>query len=274
MANSLPFTDIHCHVLPGLDDGAGDVAEALAMAEMAVAQGIGTIVATPHQLGTHAANSGQAIREAVARFQSVLDSRRIPLRVVPGADVRIDPDLTRKIRTGEVVTPADRRRHVLLELPHDVYVSLAPLLADLRSAGLVGILSHPERNRGLLRRPELVAPLVRQGCLMQVTAASITGEFGSRVRQFAESLVADGVVHFVATDAHGVRTRPPLLRPAFERVAELAGQETAIDLCCRNPAAVVRGERIEPRCCKAAKSAWPSWFRKTFSLEPASVAPI
>ena len=88
-----PFVDIHCHLLPGLDDGAAGWDDALAMAEMAVADGIGTIVATPHQLGSHAKNSGETIRAATVRFQRFLEGRRLPLRVLPGADVRIEPDL-------------------------------------------------------------------------------------------------------------------------------------------------------------------------------------
>ena len=158
------------------------------MAEMAVADGIGTIVATPHQLGSHAKNSGDTIRAATVRFQQFLDGRRLPLRVLPGADVRIEPDLLPRIRRGEVLTLADRRRHVLLELPHDVYVPLERLLAELASAGLVGILSHPERNLGILNQPGVLRPLVERGCLLQVTAGSLTGAFGS----------ADSEVHRVA----------------------------------------------------------------------------
>ena len=96
------------------------------MAEMAVADGIATIIATPHQLGNHAKNSGETIRAATAEFQRFLEQRHVPLQVLPGGDVRIEPDLLQKIRSGEVLTLGDRRRHVLLELPHDVYVPLGP----------------------------------------------------------------------------------------------------------------------------------------------------
>ena len=138
-----PFTDIHCHILPGLDDGASSWEESLAMAEMAVADGIATIIATPHQLGNNAKNSGKTIRATSGEFQRLLEQRRVPLQVLPGADVRIEPDLLRKIRTGEVLTLADRRRHVLLELPHEIYVPLDRLLDELKAAGVVGILSIP-----------------------------------------------------------------------------------------------------------------------------------
>jgi protein-tyrosine phosphatase len=268
------FVDIHCHLLPGLDDGAATLDHALAMAEMAVADGISTIIATPHQLGNHATNSGVTIRAATARFQQMLDGRRTPLRVLPGADVRVEPDLLRKIRTGEVVTLADRRRHVLLELPHEVYLPLDRLLADLHFAGLVGILSHPERNGGILNQPGVVRPLVERGCLLQVTAGSLTGTFGAHVQSLSESLIQQGLVHFVATDAHGTTVRPPLLAAAFERVAQLAGRETALDLCCRHPAAVAEGGKVPLGCRKPAKSSWTGWFNRTFSSEHALARPI
>jgi protein-tyrosine phosphatase len=271
---SEPFVDIHCHLLPGLDDGAADWDAAAAMAEMAVADGIGTIVATPHQLGSNAKNSGEMIRAATGRFQEFLDGRRLPLRVLPGADVRIEPDLPQKIRRGEVLTLADRRRHVLLELPHEIYVPLERLLAELASAGLAGILSHPERNLGIIKRPGVLRPLVERGCLLQVTAGSLTGTFGSEIQRFAESLVEQGLVHIVATDAHGTKTRPPLLRPAFERLAELAGEEAAVDLCCRNPGAVAIGGTVSTRRREPAKSTWAGWFRWTFSSERTAGEPI
>lgn len=244
------------------------------MAKMAVADGIGTIVATPHQLGSNAKNSGDAIRAAVAAFQRLLEQQQVPLRVLPGADVRIEPDLVRKIRAGEVVTLGDRRRHVLLELPHDVYVPLDRLLAELAAAKVLGILSHPERNRGLLSQPGVLRPLVERGCLLQITAGSLTGAFGSQVQKFACSLVEQRLVHFVSTDAHSTKSRPPVLRSAFERVAELAGENTALDLCCRNPAAVAAGGTVPSGRRESTKSGWTGWFSRSFSSEHVAAEPM
>ncbi len=269
-----PFVDIHCHVLPCLDDGASSWDEALAMAEMAVADGIATIIATPHQLGNHAKNSGQTIRAATMEFQRFLEQRGVPLQILPGADVRIEPDLLRKIRSGEVLTLADRRRHVLLELPHDVYIPLDRLLDELGGAGVVGILSHPERNRGLLNQPGVLRRLVERGCLLQVTAGSLTGAFGTQVQKFASSLVEQGLVHFVATDAHACKTRPPLLGPAFARVADLADEKVAIELCCSSPKVVATGGAIPLRRQKTAKLGWTNRFYQTFASEHTAAGPI
>jgi protein-tyrosine phosphatase len=261
----LQFVDIHCHLLPELDDGARSSDEALAMAEMASADGISTIVATPHQLGNFAANRGDEIREQAEHFQATLRKKKIPLKVFPGADVRIEPGMIGKIRAGEVLTLADRGRHVLLELPHEVYLPLERLLVELKGAGLAGILSHPERNQGILGQPGVVHSLVGAGCLIQVTAGSLTGAFGSRVRNLAEWLVKQGLVHFVSTDAHSPRSRPPLLGEAFARVVELAGRSLAEELFCGNPAAVVAGKAVKPgprRVAKPARFGWLPW-RKT-----------
>jgi protein-tyrosine phosphatase len=135
---------------------------------------------------------------------------------------------------------------VLLELPHELYFPLAGVLAQLDNAGMVGILSHPERNQEILRRPALVASLVDMGCLMQVTAGSLLGGFGPAAQSLAEQLLADGLVHFLATDAHGVRSRRPLVRQAFERAAALVGEDAASEICCDNPRRVAEGKDVCP----------------------------
>jgi protein-tyrosine phosphatase len=241
-----PFVDIHCHLLPALDDGPAAWEESLQMAEMAAADGIAAIVATPHQLGNYAQVSAENIRIQTTRLQRLLQQKGIALEILPGADVRIDPDLTGKLLSGEVLTLADQRRHVLLELPHELYIPLDRLLAELRKAGLNGILSHPERNQGIINQPKVLADLVRQGCLLQVTAGSLTGAFGTRIRNFAEYMVQQGFVDFVASDAHGTKHRTPQLREAFRRVAKLVGFETAVQVFCRNPACVCHGAALAP----------------------------
>jgi protein-tyrosine phosphatase len=250
------FVDLHCHLLPGLDDGPATWSESIGMAEMAVADGTGTIVATPHQLGSYGGNGGATIRQHVARLQQQLTARNIPLCVLPGADVRIEPDLVSRIAGGEVLTVADRKRHVLLELPHEIYLPLERLLAELKAAGVVGILTHPERNQGILGSPGVLRSLIERGCLLQVTAASLMGAFGERIRAFCEQLIRQEMVSFVSSDAHGTQSRPPGLGPAFRRVAELAGRSTAIALFCGNPARVVAGRAVQPAATKADRAPW------------------
>ena len=243
-----------------MDDGPAGWEETLAMARLAVADGISTIVATPHQLGCHAGNSGDAIRRKAGQVQQFLQQHDVSLRILPGADVRIEPDLVGKLRDGEVLTLADKRRHVLLELPHEVYLPLEGLLSKLDAAGIKGILSHPERNLGILGQPGVLPPLVDAGCLLQITSGALIGTFGPQVAKFATTLVQKRLVHFVATDAHGSRSRRPLLRRAFHRVAELIGEEAAVDLCCRNPASAAAGTDVVSLRPSPRKIGLGSWF--------------
>ena len=267
MVDSIPvrpaFVDIHCHLIPRIDDGARSWDESLEMARIAVADGIETIVVTPHQLGSYAHNDGDSIRSQTKELQRVLDENNVPLHVRAGADVRIEPDMIQLIEQGQVLTLADHRKHVLLELPHELYFPLEGLLAKLSRAELIGILSHPERNQGILKQPDILTLLVEGGCLMQVTASSLMGVFGRASQQLAEWMLRHGLVHFVATDAHGAKTRRPLMSRAFERVAELTDHATAVDLCCGNPAAVAEARDVPSgvRIVKSAKSnRLVSWF--------------
>ena len=253
----LPLVDIHCHLLPAIDDGAANLEEAVAMAQMAVEDGIGTVIATPHQLGNFPENQGGDIRQRVSVLQEQLDRRQIPLQILSGGDVRIEDGMAEAIRTGAVLTLADRRRHVLLELPHEFYFPLEPVLAQLARQDITGILSHPERNQGILRKPSLLGSLVEAGCLMQVTAGSLCGTFGEASKKLACQMVCDGLVHFVATDAHGMRVRRPRLSRAFQQVVKLVGREAAEALCCHNPARVAEGRSVtDGRLWPPRRSSW------------------
>ena len=255
-----PLVDIHCHPLPDLDDGASSWDEALLMAQLAANDGITCLVATPHQLGAFGQIHGDMIRNRTAQLQQRLDRQGVTLRILPGAEIRIEPDLALRIARGELLSLADRRRHVLLELPHDVYFPIERVLVELKAAGLTGILAHPERNQAIRSKPEILAALVRGGCLLQVTGGSLLGTFGPDVQQFASRLIQQGLVHFVSTDAHGSRARRPLLARAFQAVANLANEAMAVDLLSRNPGCVAEGRDVAsaaPR--RSSPGGWFSW---------------
>lgn len=255
------FVDIHCHILPGIDDGAPDWETTRQMAATAAENGIRLIVATPHQLGNYRRNRAQTIRTLVNETNDRIAEWQIPLRIAAGADVRIEPDMLEKLADDEVVTLADHRRHVLLELPHEVYFPLEGTLRRLEKMGMVGILSHPERNAGIMRDPRIVDRLVERGCLMQLTAASLTGTFGESIQRLSEVLLKRGVIHFIATDAHGVGRRRPVMQNAFARAAHIVGPEGAQRLCCENPAQVARGEPVDIEV-PIRRGFWDSFFRR------------
>jgi protein-tyrosine phosphatase len=253
------FVDIHCHLLPGIDDGSKNLDESLEMARIAVAEGTSAIIVTPHQLSSYTHNDGNTIRAATQRLQDSLDENQIPLKLAPGGDVRIEDGMLRGIKAGTVMTLADHGRHVLLELPHELYVDLRPLLLALQKSNIQGILSHPERNHGLLARPKIVEELVDAGCLMQVTAGSLLGTFGPASQAMAEGMIRQGTVHFLATDAHGSRSRRPLMQRGFDRVVEIAGAQAALTMCCHFPRAVFDGKPVSAGRLAVAMPA-KSWF--------------
>lgn len=258
-----PFTDIHCHLLPGLDDGARSWDEACAMAQMAVANGIKTVIATPHQGGTFAHNSAEVICQRAEECQALLNEQQIDLRVLPGADVRISHDMMREIVRGSALTLGNHRRHLLLDLPHERYVAMDSLVSDLSQAGIAAILSHPERNQGLIKKRDTIEQLVDRGCLMQVTSGSLLGTFGPNCQEIAVWMLSRGLVHFVATDAHGMHSRRPLLQRVYEKLVELVGRAEAEELCCRNPRRVAMGEQVTPgRRSVRVHDNLARWFRR------------
>jgi protein-tyrosine phosphatase len=254
------FADIHCHLLPGVDDGAKSWDDALEMASIAYADGIRAVIATPHQLGAYAHNTADMIRSKTAELLRQLQSRGIELQLLPGADVRIEPEIVPQLVRGEVLTLADHHRHVLLELPHDLYFPLEKLVDRLQQQGIVAILSHPERNQGLLRQRQRLHGLVERGCLMQITAGSITGSFGHVCQQMADWMLAHQLVHFIATDAHGPHARRPLMRRAFTCVSEKYGLHLARILCAENPRAVCDGRQVECQSPVVPSQGLGAWF--------------
>lgn len=255
-----PIYDIHCHLLPALDDGPADWPLALDLARQASAEGAHTVLCTPHQGGRYRGTTSERVRQRVAELRERLAEAGIPLEVGVGGDARIEPDFVERLDADEITTLADRRRHVLLELPHRIYWPLETLAAQLARRGLVGILTHPERNAELAARPALLNDVVAAGCLVQITADSLLGHFGRTAEQVSRRWLQRGHVHLVASDAHDTRTRPARWAEAFERVVEWTDVETADALFSHNPRAVCEGRGVErlPSVAQRRKRRW--WF--------------
>jgi protein-tyrosine phosphatase len=232
--------DLHCHMLPGIDDGATDLSQSLAMARIATSDGIMVSACTPHIAPGLYDNAGPAIREAVAQLANVLESAGIPLCLVPGADVHLAPDLIEGLRSGRVLTLAESR-YFLLEPPHHTAPPrLVDMIFRLMNADYRPIVTHPERlswvesHYGVLRR------LSASGVWMQLTAGSLTGRFGKRVRYWAERMLSEGMIQILATDAHDCGARAPRLSEARALAARRLGEEAAERLVYANPLAVLQ----------------------------------
>lgn len=240
------FTDLHCHLIPGIDDGPADMEAALALCRQMVEQGVRTATATPHQSHSWPANTAGFIRERLADLQRVVKVEGVGLEVLAGADVRVDADFLERLKRDEIITVADRGKAVLLELPDNVVYPLGELSFQLRLRRVVPVLTHPERCDPLTRDLKTVREWAEQGMLMQVTTGSLLGEFGPRARTAAEEMVNQGLVAFFASDAHGPEKRKPNHRAAYARIAELWGPDAARKLMVDNPAAVLAGKPVRP----------------------------
>lgn len=240
------LVDIHCHLLPGIDDGAADLEASLAMAHMSLDQGVDTIVVTPHQLGAFDFNRGDDIRRRTGELQAEYERHGVPLRVLPGAELRVEERLLDGIDSGDLLTLGDLGRHVLLELPHELYLPLEPVLEGLKQRGMVGILAHPERNAGLLADESKIDRLVDAGCLMQVTASSLAGGHGPSSQAMAERMATRGLIHFLSTDSHSPKRRRPRLGDAYETAVTIVGEDAAWLWCGENPRAVAEGRDVAP----------------------------
>ena len=242
MRRDLDIIDIHSHLLPGLDDGPATVRDSLRMCELYHAQGVRTVVATPHMCDPRFDVTPEAVRLGARQLSEACRERGIDLKVLPGADVRLQPELLEDLDAGNVLTVADGGRYLLLELPLQLVPRMDNLLFQLAVRNVAPILTHPERNLELSRGPARLADLIERGCLVQITAVSLLGGFGRLAKRATERFVKSGLVHVVASDAHSPKgSRRPQFEPVVERLLCLVGEERTFELLCANPDRIVRG---------------------------------
>jgi protein-tyrosine phosphatase len=231
--------DLHSHILPGVDDGAKSLEDSLAMARMAVSDGIQVMACTPHFMPGVYDNTAQDIQKRIASLSEHLVTHDIPLALVAGADAHIRPDFLQCLKRGEILT-LHGSRYVLVEPPHDLKPKrLDDLLFSLTVAGYVPILTHPERLRWIETGYPLIQQMFKSGVWMQVTAGSVSGGFGARAQYWAQRMLAEGMVHILATDCHNTRSRPPLLAEAADLAGRALGNDEAVNLVLTRPVSVV-----------------------------------
>lgn len=230
--------DIHCHILPGIDDGAKDLPEALALLRMAIDDGITRMVLTPHLHIGRFDNTNAVIEpEYLALKQAAIDEG-LTIELAFSAEVRLDSDILALIVTGKLPMygVVDGQQFMLLELPHShIPVGSEELVKFLKHNKITPVIAHPERNRDLLKSPHKIKQFSRLGCWFQITAGSIVGQFGEKCQQLALYYLEQGLIDVVASDAHNIKRRPPILSTARMRVVELLGEQQAQQLFYDNP---------------------------------------
>lgn len=237
--------DLHSHILPGLDDGSPDDATSLEMARMAAADGIQTIVATPHYLNGVGVSSPDVIPPAVDRLQSLLDSASIPVRLRHAMEMPLLDNLVDLYRSGLWPAYDPGRRYVLFEMPDLPFRALDILARSVSMLHLLGatpVLAHPERLE-CLDDIEAARRVHRLGARFQITASALLADDLPECRR-ARAWLDDGLVACVASDAHSIRHRPPLLSPARRWIASHYGEPVADALTSSNPAAILQGDSL------------------------------
>lgn len=231
--------DLHCHLLPGIDDGAPDLEVSLAMARIAADDGITVTACTPHIMPGVYDNTGGDIKRRIEELSGHLAEAGIEMRLVCGADTHISPDLNQGFKDGRIPTLNDTR-YFLFEPPHHVAPPrLEYAVFDTMAAGYYPIITHPERLHWIEDHYDTMTKLARSGAWMQLTCGSITGNFGKRPQYWAERMLDEGLVHILATDAHNLRNRMPVMSKARDLVAERLGEQAAIDMVLTRPLGVL-----------------------------------
>lgn len=258
--------DLHCHILPGIDDGAKTLDDAVEMARIAVADGIRVQACTPHIYPGMYMNDSQGIEAARLALQAVLDEQGIALQLVTGADVHLVPGLVDGLNGGRVPT-LHGSRYVLLEPSHTTPPPrFEESVFNLIAAGYTPVITHPERLTWVEGHYPVFQRLIGMGAWMQVTAGALTGTFGSRAKYWGERFIGDGLTHILATDAHSTGRRRPQLTPALEVVTHLIGAEEAHRLVHERPQAILDNRPPAdfglPERPLAEPAAWKGWVRR------------
>jgi protein-tyrosine phosphatase len=236
--------DLHTHLLWDWDDGPDDRDQALAMCRMAEQDGIKKVCLTPHLFRANRHGDDlDVLRRRMIEFKEEVERARVGLELHWAAEVFVHPEVVKAVERYRFTV--DQTSYVFLEFQADgVPVGAQRMLAQLMGKGFVPVISHPERNRGFAARPELLYEFVNMGCAAQVTAASLTGELGREVRAAAGLFLVNNLVHFIASDAHRVVGRPPVLSRAVEAASKVVGMEKAWAMVTEVPQAVLDNKAL------------------------------
>ncbi|WP_282130594.1 tyrosine-protein phosphatase [Pseudoalteromonas aliena] len=230
--------DIHSHILPGIDDGAKDLDEALALLRIAQSDGITHMVATPHIHIGRFNNASSHIYDDLANLKTHAINAGITIKLAVAAEVRLDVELMALIMANKLpfIGHIEGVNYLLLELPHShVPQGYDKFISWLAKQNIKVIIPHPERNRDIQEKPFYIEHLKQLGCEFQLTASSLKGHWGDKAKQICEDMLKADLVKYVATDAHSVKRRPPILSNAKQIVSDLIGSEKATKLFLTNP---------------------------------------
>lgn len=255
----VPLVDMHCHLLAGLDDGPRTMEAALEMCAIAYQDGVRLMAAGAHQNERYAKVTPAVIHDAARDLEKALAQSGIGMAIFPCAEVMAHPETVANWRAGKLLSVADRKQYLLLEMPHGVFVDLLPTAKQLRECGVRPILAHPEREERFLHEPGVIEAMIDAGCLVQVSSHSVTNPKAPADERALKDWFRRGIVHVLGSDGHSPTRRPPHLAAAYARVAEWVDPVQAERIANGNALAIVHGLPLSiPRPTPRGARRW--WF--------------
>jgi protein-tyrosine phosphatase len=252
----IPLVDLHVHLLAGLDDGPRTLDDAVAMCRIAAGEGVRAMAATAHQNDRWSEVTPDRIRAATEELRAALERAEVPVAVYPNAEVTAAPDTPAAWHEGRLHSVGGQGRYVLLEMPRGVFVDLLPTVQGLRERGVRVILAHPEKEAAFIEDEQCLEALIAAGCLVQVSASSVTDPSGRTDRSTLRGWFKRGMVHLLASDGHSPTRRPPRLAAAYREVGRWAGPLAADRIAATNGMAILSGQLIRPARPLARSRGW------------------
>jgi len=241
----MSLIDLHCHMLPGVDDGAKDLPFALDMARAAVSEDISHILLTPHHMDGDYTNHRVDVLNRVTNFQQSLKNADIPLKVFPGQEVHLTGDLLPAIDDNDILFMDEGGRYLLLELPHSgVPEYTEDVIFELKTRGITPVIAHPERNHGFQKNPDRIYDFIEMGCLTQLTSSSYLGVFGKNVEKLTSQIIDAGLGFCFSSDAHNFKGRRFVMKEAFEKLTKEKGK-TLAEQFNANAKAIINGDDVQ-----------------------------
>ena len=220
--------DLHCHLLPDLDDGSPDLETSLKLAQDAVNDGVSHAVVTPHHLNGRYVNHKAEVLKAATAFQAALKDANIPLTIFAGQEVRLSDRIIPALDADDILFTDADGKYMLLEFPSSEVPNYAKsVIFQLQQRGITPVIVHPERNKQILNKPELLADFLQNGCLTQLTASSYLGTFGKEIEKVTTQFIQAGQGTILASDAHALSHREYELGEGLAKLAKQFGQVVA-----------------------------------------------
>lgn len=257
--------DIHCHIVPSIDDGAKDLEDALEMARIAYSEGVRKIVNTSHYHPSFEYKKGEKLLESVNAFNTVLKLNNIDIEVFIGNEIYYSEDIIEIIEQKEFYT-LNNSKYLLIEFPPIRFPkNLVDIIYEIKIRGYVPILAHVERYKEIQENINIIYECINEGALIQVNSSSIIGKNGKEAKKVSETLLDNNMVHFIATDAHSSQKRRPIIKQTYDYVFDKYGENKAKTLFVENPNKVIKDEEIDiepPIRYKKSKNIFKKIFRK------------